>query len=109
MLLLHFVLSPDNMVLASGARKMSDLNMLNTHCCLLHAARCIMDCDTSVSLAATERILQRLQRYSSPKGAPSLQAINAPVPDISPSLLMDKMAAIHLLDSDLSVLSEFTK
>ncbi|XP_070191920.1 ectopic P granules protein 5 homolog [Littorina saxatilis] len=58
---------------------------------------------------ATERIKQRLQHYKNPQPPPALQTVSPPVPDIAPSLLTDKMAAIHLLDADLSVLTEFTK
>ncbi|XP_076447261.1 ectopic P granules protein 5 homolog [Babylonia areolata] len=58
---------------------------------------------------ATERILSRLQRYKSPECPPSVQPVTPPVPDISPMLMTDKMAAIHLLDADLAVLTEFTK
>ena len=66
--------------------------------------------DPCISLpAATERILQRLQRFPSPTLPPALQPVVPPVPDIAPALLTDKMAAIHLLDADLAVLTEFTK
>ena len=61
---------------------------------------------------ATERIrlrLQRLQRYTSPDDPPALQPVAPPVPDISPALLADGAATIHLLDADLAVLTNFTR
>ncbi|KAL8604118.1 hypothetical protein ACOMHN_047330 [Nucella lapillus] len=58
---------------------------------------------------ATDHILQRLQRFRSPEPPPAVQPVAPPVPDISSALLMDKMAAIHLLDSDLATLADFTK
>lgn len=62
-----------------------------------------------VFFLATERIRQRLQRYISPKPPPPLHHISPPVPEIPPTLLWDKMAAVRLLDADLSILTEFTK
>lgn len=58
---------------------------------------------------ATERILERLQRFPGQETAPSLHPVTAPVPDVPTALLYDRMATIHLLDADLNVLTEFTK
>ncbi|XP_013408243.1 ectopic P granules protein 5 homolog isoform X1 [Lingula anatina] len=60
-------------------------------------------------LAATERILGRLQRYEQPLPPPPLVPLKAPLPDVSPSILGDKDTLIYTISADLAGLVEYSK
>ncbi|KAL5014977.1 hypothetical protein ScPMuIL_009247 [Solemya velum] len=63
----------------------------------------------SPTFSGSERILSRLKRHDVALEPPNIWPIRAPVPDISISILEEKSAVMHLLDSDLSSLKTFAK
>ncbi|XP_053378040.1 ectopic P granules protein 5 homolog isoform X2 [Mercenaria mercenaria] len=58
------------------------------------------------ALTAKERILFRLSRCDEPLPPPPIHPIKAPVPEISPMIMEEKGAILHLLESDLNMLKE---
>lgn len=58
-------------------------------------------------VSAAERILNRLERGEEPLPPPPIYPLKAPVPEVSPMVMEDKGAILHLLESDLSLLREY--
>lgn len=54
-----------------------------------------------------DKILSRLSRWDEPLPPPPIHLVKAPVPEISPMIMEDKGAILHLLESDLQILKEY--
>lgn len=65
--------------------------------------------DINKKMTAEQRILSRLARCDVPLPPPPIHNIKAPVPDISPTIMEDKAAILHLLESDLNVLVDYAR
>ena len=51
--------------------------------------------------------MSRLSRCDEPLPPPPIHVIKAPVPEISPMIMENKAAILHLLESDLKLLKEY--